>query len=126
MRRFGHSLLSLVFRTPVLVLTTTGRVSGMARDTPLAYLSDGEDRLLVVGGAAGQARLPDWVANLRADSSVEVTIDGTTRPMHAVELSGTERDDAWVRAVARWPRVERYQARAGRAVPMVRLVPRSR
>lgn len=124
-KRFGRSVLSVAFRTPVLVLTTTGRVSGRKRDTTLAYLPVADGSLLVVGGAAGQKRVPDWVANLRAGGAVEVTVDRSTRTVRAVELEGSEREAAWEVAVARWPRVRRYEARAGRPVPVVRLDPRT-
>lgn len=123
-RHFGQSVLSAAFRTPVLVLTTTGRVSGHKRDTTLAYLPMADGSLLVVGGAAGQKRVPDWVANLRADGAVEVTIERTTRTVRATVLEGSEREVAWEVAVARWPRVQRYEARAGRPVPVIRLEPR--
>lgn len=61
-RRFGRSLLSVSFRTPVLVLHTTGRRSGRPRRTTLAFKRSEDGSLVVVGGAGGQARLPDWVA----------------------------------------------------------------
>ncbi len=37
---------------PVVLLTTTGRKTGKRRITPLVYLADGED-LVVVGSAGG-------------------------------------------------------------------------
>lgn len=120
-RGFGGSMISLLFRTPVLVLTTTGRRSGKVRDTPLAYLRLESGDLLVVGGAAGQTRLPDWVANVRANPAVTVTVDRAPVDMHAVELEGRERQAAWERAVDRWPRIAAYEAKAGRPVPVVRL-----
>jgi deazaflavin-dependent oxidoreductase (nitroreductase family) len=123
-KRFGRSVLSLMFRTPVLVLATTGRRSGRRRETTLAYLREDDDRLLVVGGAGGQTRVPDWVANLRADPAVTVTVDRQRRPMRATELEGAERAIAWRRAVTEWPRIAKYESRAGRPVPVVRLAPR--
>lgn len=39
---------------------------GMVRGTTLAFHRPSDGSLVVVGGAGGQARTPDWVANLRA------------------------------------------------------------
>jgi deazaflavin-dependent oxidoreductase (nitroreductase family) len=124
-KRLGRSGLSLVARTPVLVLETTGRKSGRRRETTLAYLALDGEQLLVVGGAGGQTRLPDWVANLRADPTVAVTLNRVRRPMDAHELDGAEREAAWAKALDAWPRVESYESRAGRPVPVVRLTPRA-
>lgn len=122
MRWLGASALSVAFRTPVLVLHTTGRRSGRGRSTVLAVHEEPDGSLLVVGGAGGQARTPDWVANLRADPAVEVTYRRRRRPVVAEELAGEARDDAWRRLATVWPRIERYRRRAGRTVPVVRLV----
>lgn len=122
---FGRSLLSLVARTPVLVLETTGRRTGRQRESTLAYLPLDDGQLLVVGGAGGQTRLPDWVANLRANPDVTVTVNRERRPMHAAELDGAERATAWKLALAEWPRIALYEAKAGRRVPVIRLVPRA-
>lgn len=122
-RWLGRSALSVAFRTPVLVLHTTGRRSGRARATPLAYLWDDDGTLLVVGGAGGQARLPDWVANLRADPSAAVTVDRQRVAIAAAELEGEERSAVWPRLEQEWPQIVSYQRRAGRSVPVFRLTP---
>lgn len=121
-RRFGASVLSLLYRADVLVLHTTGRRSGAERDTTLAHTRIGE-QLVVVGGAGGQRRLPDWVANLRARPAAAVTLAGDRFAVHAVELRGAERARLWPQLVQRWPRIEVYERRAGRAVPVFRLDP---
>jgi deazaflavin-dependent oxidoreductase (nitroreductase family) len=117
---------SLVARTPVLVLETTRRRSGGQRESTLAYLPLDDGQLLVVGGAGGQPRLPDWVAaNLRANPEVTVTVNRERRLMHAAELDGAERATAWKSALAEWPRIASYESKAGRSVPVIRLVPRA-
>lgn len=122
-QRFGRSALSVAFRTPVLVLHTTGRRSGRERSTPLAYHRDPDGSLLVVGGAGGQARTPDWVANLRAEPRAEITLDRRRVPVGAVELVRSERAEAWPRLQRVWPRIDTYERRAGRPVPIFRLLP---
>lgn len=121
-RRFGRSLFSMLFRTPVLLLHTTGRRSGLERPTALAFHEDGDGALIVVGGANGQTRIPDWVRNLRADLEAEVAVT-VRRERHialAEELVGDERARLWPDLVARWPRIEIYERRAGRPVPVFR------
>lgn len=123
-RRFGRSALSTVFRTRVLVLESVGRRSGRVRSTALAFHEHGPEVLLVVGGAGGQARLPDWVANLRADPDAVVIVDRRSRAVRATELHGDERAHTWAELRAVWPQIDKYEARAGRPVPVFRLSPR--
>jgi deazaflavin-dependent oxidoreductase (nitroreductase family) len=122
-RRFGRSGLSLVFRTPVLVLETTGRRTGTTRSTPLAFHRGDEGALFVVGGAGGQSTIADWVRNLRADPHAVAVVDRERRPVHAVELAGSDREGAWAELVRVWPRIATYERRAGRPVPVIRLTP---
>jgi deazaflavin-dependent oxidoreductase (nitroreductase family) len=120
--RFGGSLVSVLFRTPVLVLHTTGRRTGTLRSTPLAFETAAQPRraFLVVGGAGGQARVPDWVANLRAHGRAAITVDRERLEVRAVELAGDERDATWAVLRRRWPRIDTYERRAGRSVPVFR------
>jgi deazaflavin-dependent oxidoreductase (nitroreductase family) len=120
-RRLGGSGIGLLARTPVLLLETTGRRTGTIRATPLAYHRDRDGSLLVVGGAGGQVRTPDWVANVRADPNVAVVVRRERRPATAVELHGEERATAWRHLLEVWPRIATYERRAGRPVPVLRL-----
>lgn len=122
-RRFGRSVLSLLFRTPVLVLHTTGHRTGRTRSTPLAQRPDGSGGFLVVGGAAGRRATPDWVRNLRAHDRVRITIDRRDVDVRADELLGAERAVEWGRLRRIWPRIERYERRSGRTIPVFRLRP---
>ncbi len=125
-RRFGRSAISLVARTPVVLLHTTGRRTGIERVTTVAYHRDLDGSLLIVGGAGGQKRIPDWVANLRANPAAEVTLDRRRRRVTATELGGADRSEVWTRLVHVWPRIERYERRAGRPIPVIRLTPAGR
>ena len=120
-RWLGRSLLSALFRTKALVLETVGRKSGQQRQTALAYhrLQDGD--LVIVGGAGGQRRVPDWVANVRANPDVHVVVDRARRAMTAVELGGDERSAVWNEVRQVWPQIVTYEQRAGRPVPVFRL-----
>ena len=121
-RRWGRSLFSVVYRTPVLLLHTTGRHSGHERTTALAFHQEADGGLIVVGGANGQTRMPDWVHNLRANGEGAITVNRVRHTVHAEELIGQQRDRCWPTLVDRWPRIEVYERRAGRPVPVFRLV----
>jgi deazaflavin-dependent oxidoreductase (nitroreductase family) len=60
-----------VGRAPVLLLTTTGRRSGEPRTTPVVYLADGANAILIDTNA-GNERLPAWSHNLKANPEAEV------------------------------------------------------
>lgn len=94
----------------------------MERTTPLAFHQEAEGVLLVVGGAGGQARLPDWVVNLRSTPTGSVTLDRVRFDVISEELLDEERAQVWPRLVGVWPRIEVYRRRAGRVVPVFRLV----
>lgn len=119
-RRWGRSLFSMLFRTPVLLLHTTGRRSGQERTTALAFHEEANGSLVLIGGANGQTRIPDWVHNLRADPEAVVTVRRDRRKVRAEELVGEERDRLWPTLVDQWPRIEVYERRAGRPVPVFR------
>ncbi len=125
-RRFGRSIISVLAATPVLVVETVGRRSGRPRSTVVAYgrfllpdeASAGGEALVVVGGAAGMRKVPDWVANLRARPDAVVVLDGVRSDVRFRELDGVERAVLWPALVATWPRIEHYERTAGRPVPV--------
>lgn len=105
----------------MLVLHTRGRRTGRRRDTPLAVHEAADGTLWLVGGAGGQTAIPDWVANLRAEPAAEVTLDRRRLPVLATEVTGPDRDGAWRTLREVWPRIDVYERRAGRPVPVFRL-----
>jgi deazaflavin-dependent oxidoreductase (nitroreductase family) len=60
-------------RLPALLLTTTGRRSGLARTNGLTYCRDRGD-LIVVASNGGSDRPPAWLLNIQADSRVTVRV----------------------------------------------------
>lgn len=54
----------------ILLLTTTGRRSGLKRVTPLQYEKIGEDFYL----GAARGRKADWVRNIQANPQVEIRV----------------------------------------------------
>ena len=108
---------------PLLLLTSKGAKSGQQRVTPTAYF-DIDDRIYIVGSAAGRDRDPAWAFNLRAHPDAEVEI-GTDppRPVTARELPRAERDALYPVVVERAPGFAEYEKRTDRVIPVFELVP---
>lgn len=109
---------------PMLVLTTTGRRSGLPRSVQLAHLAEPGGTWLVVASAMGQDRHPDWLLNLRADPRARVLLPGRELEVDAVELTAAERDRHWPDLVRTIPQMRTYVRRTTREIPVVRLAPR--
>ncbi|MEV8092017.1 nitroreductase/quinone reductase family protein [Streptomyces nigra] len=105
----------------LLLLTTTGARTGRPHTTPVAYLPDGGERVLVIASAAGSPKHPAWFHNLVAHPEVTVESGAFTYPARAVVLEGEERDRAFARAVAADPGWAAYQERTDRVIPVVAL-----
>jgi deazaflavin-dependent oxidoreductase (nitroreductase family) len=111
----------------VLVLSTVGRKTGQPRQTTVSWFPDGENAWLIVASAGGWAHNPDWYHNLAAHPdqvSIELPERGTV-PVHAEQLDGQRRDDAWPRIIAAQPRYGKYQHKTDRTLPVIQLSARS-
>jgi len=102
-----------------LLLRTRGARSGRPRSVPLAYVTRGED-LVLVASKGGHAQHPGWYHNLRAHPEASVEIRGRRERVVAREAEGAERAELWDRAVAFYPGYAAYQRRAGaRRIPVM-------
>ena len=109
---------------PVLLLTTTGRKSGKARTTPLIYLRDGSD-LVVVASKGGMDHHPLWYHNLVANPEVAVELENETFPLRARTADAADRARLWPKLCAVYPDYQVYQERTDREIPVVVLSPRA-
>lgn len=108
-------------RRGVVLLTTTGRHSGIARTTPVMSFSEGSDAWIVFAGAVvAEGRVPGWVRNLEANPmGVWVTASARRRRVRPRVLTGSEREHQ----VRSHHKIAEYQAAAGPAlVPVIKLV----
>jgi deazaflavin-dependent oxidoreductase (nitroreductase family) len=108
---------------PVVMLTTTGRKTGKQRTSMLTSPVQDGDRYVLVASNGGDDRDPAWLLNLRANPTVEATIDGTTRAMTARVASSDEKAELWPRVVAKYKGYANYQTRTDRDIPLVILTP---
>jgi deazaflavin-dependent oxidoreductase (nitroreductase family) len=108
---------------PVIMLTTTGAKSGLARTMPLVGIPLGGD-LAVIGSNYGQKPTPGWVYNLEADPKATVTyrdrsVDVTARP-----ATDAEADEAFAIGATFYPGYGKYRERAShRTIRIFVLVP---
>jgi deazaflavin-dependent oxidoreductase (nitroreductase family) len=108
---------------PVLLLDHVGRKSGTKFTTPLLYLVDGED-LVVVASQGGMATNPQWFANLVADPDTQVQVGAELRRVRARVADSDERARLWPRLVELYADFASYQAWTDRTIPVVILEPR--
>lgn len=107
---------------PTLLLTTTGRRSGLPRTTALSYLRDG-DRLLVLGSNWGQQHHPSWSVNLQANPEATVAIGGVEVPVTATLLDGADRQRSLQRFLS-YPMYRAYRTRTDRELRLFALTRR--
>ena len=105
---------------PTLLLTCIGRKSGEKRTTPLVFLQDGEN-MVVVASLAGYDRHPAWYLNLSAEPSVEVQVKADRFTANARTASAEEKAEIWPQMVEQWPAYNDYQAATEREIPIVLL-----
>lgn len=113
------------FRKPVptLLLDHVGRRSGTKFTTPLLYLDD-DPNLVVVASQGGMAKHPQWFLNLRAHPDTQVQVGPELRLVRAREASPEERAALWPRLVDLYADFESYQSWTDRVIPVVILEPR--
>jgi F420H(2)-dependent quinone reductase len=112
------------FAPPMLLLEHVGARSGVHRTSPLAYVRDGGN-LVVVASKGGSPRHPSWFHNLRANPDTTVQVGGERRRVRARLATPDERTRLWPRAVDAWGPFEAYQRRTTRQIPLVVLEPRA-
>ena len=122
-RATGGRLMGSFDGNPVLLLHHVGRRSGEARVTPLLYLADGGD-LVIVGSMGGTPKDPAWIHNLRAAPDTEAEVGRERRRVRARIADADERARLWPRLVEHYPAFAAYQARTEREIPVVILSPR--
>ena len=110
---------------PSLVLTTTGRKSGLPRESPLACVPDPAGGWWVVGSNFGREAHPAWTGNLIATPEATVSYEGTTCAVDAHLLTDDEKAQVWTTLTTAWPAYDQYVASSGRNIRVFKLTPRA-
>lgn len=108
---------------PSLVLTTTGRKSGLPRESPLACVPDGDRGWWVVGSNFGQESHPAWTGNLIATPRATVSYEHRSYEVEAHLLTDEEKAAVWPTLTAAWPAYDQYVQTSGRNIRVFHLVP---
>ena len=103
-----------------ILLTTTGRKTGLPRSIALLAVPDGGS-LIVIGSNFGRSGHPAWSANLKTNPEATVHLRGHAFPVTATLLDGAARETAWQTATRTWPAFDVYAARAGRQIRVFRV-----
>jgi deazaflavin-dependent oxidoreductase (nitroreductase family) len=121
-------------RVPALLLTTTGRRSGLARTIGLTYCRDRGD-LIVAASNGGSHRPPAWLLNLEAEPRVTVRVGRRVTGATARVATPEERVYLWPlvnrtnRGLSRLlhpgvtGRYDVYQRHTSRQIPVVIISP---
>ena len=124
LRLSGGRVLRTAFGMPTLELHTIGSKTGQARATMLTSPIHDEQRIVLVASKGGDDRNPQWYGNLTANPDVEITMEGTTRPMRARTATESEKAELWPRIVASYKGYGGYQEKTDRQIPVVICEPR--
>jgi deazaflavin-dependent oxidoreductase (nitroreductase family) len=119
--RVGHRLPGMA---PMLLLDHTGARSGVRRTTPMVYVRDGAN-LVIIASKGGHPKHPAWYHNLLANPDTAVQVGTEHRQVRARIAGGEERARLWALALTVYSGYDDYQKRTGREIPVVVLEPRA-
>src|SRR4051812_13500254 len=106
----------------VLLLHHVGRKSAKKRVTPVLYLPDGEN-LVIVASKGGTDKHPAWFHNLMSAPETTVEVGREKRRVRAHRATEEERAALWPRLVEIYKSYEAYQSYTDRQIPVVVLEP---
>jgi F420H(2)-dependent quinone reductase len=108
---------------PTLLLEHQGRKSGKSFVSPLLYITD-HSNVIIVASALGRTENPQWYRNLLAHPDVHIQIGPDRRAVRAVVASKDERARLWPRLVDAYADFDSYQSGTEREIPVIILQPR--
>lgn len=114
----GRFVSNLGLGRKVLLLTTTGRKSGLERTTPLVYMPVG-DAHVIYASNGGKETPPAWWLNLQANPIAKIQIGRQTSSVRAREVDDEEYARIWPDAEAYNPHWRDYKKNVARHIPLV-------
>ena len=119
--RIGHRHPGL---PPMLLLDHVGARSGTKRTSPLVYVRDGQD-YVIVASKGGFPKNPGWYYNLIAHPDTTIQVGSQHLDVHARVATSEERERLWSLALRTYRGYAGYQQRTDREIPLVVLEPRA-
>jgi deazaflavin-dependent oxidoreductase (nitroreductase family) len=114
----GGRIGSWMFWMRFLLLSHTGRRSGVLRHTPLLCIED-EGRWIVVGSNGGDDRPPAWWLNLQNHPEVEILYFRDRIAVKARAASESEYEVLWAKLLKAYSFYDAYRTRTDRKIPVV-------
>jgi deazaflavin-dependent oxidoreductase (nitroreductase family) len=121
-RATGGKLFGRMGKSPILLLNTVGRKSGKKRTSPLLYVMDGED-FVIIASKGGAPTHPAWYLNLRNDPEATVEIGDREVRVRAEEADSEAKARLWRKMVEMYPTYDDYQKKTEREIPLLILHP---
>lgn len=116
------TMTSLLSGLPVVIVTTTGAKSGLARTVPLLCIRDEDNpaNFAIIATNWGQKRYPAWYFNLKANPQATCSIAGKVATYLAHEAADEEYTRFWDYAVHTYRGYPLYKQRIhGRKIPIM-------
>jgi deazaflavin-dependent oxidoreductase (nitroreductase family) len=110
---------------PMLLLDHLGAKSGAKRTSPLAYVEDGQN-YVIVASKGGHPKHPGWYHNLRANPNTTIQVGSKRKAVRARVANAEEHKRLWPKVVETYSGYAGYQERTKRKIPLVMLEPRTR
>lgn len=108
--------------SPILLLTSIGRVSGEARTIPIIF-TPYKNGWAIIASKGGSPTHPKWYLNVMANPQVQVQVKADIYDAVARTAPSPEREQIWAEAIKHWPNYNLYQSRTEREIPVVVLEP---
>jgi len=121
-RATGGKLFGRMGKSPILLLNTVGRKSGKKRTSPLLYVVDGDD-FVVIASKGGASTHPAWYLNLMANPDATVEVGDREVRVRAEEADPEEKARLWQKMVEMYPTYDDYQKKTEREIPLLVLHP---
>jgi deazaflavin-dependent oxidoreductase (nitroreductase family) len=112
--RLGNSFLG----HPVLLLTSTGRKSGLPKTQPLFFVEI-NSLVALVASNGGSPSDPAWLLNVRQDPLVKISRNGVEQNMRARILTPEEKQQLWPKLTDAFPYWQEVSDRSQRDFPVV-------
>ena len=121
-RATGGRLFGRMGKSPILLLNTVGRKTGKKRTSPLLYVMDGED-FVIIASKGGAPTHPAWYLNLKANPDATVEVGDREVRVRAQEADPEEKSRLWQKMVEMYPTYDDYQRKTEREIPLLLLRP---
>ena len=102
----------------LLLLHTIGAKSGLERINPVAYITDG-DQLVIIASKGGAPTNPHWYHNLVAHPSASVEVGTEKFEVQASVTAEPERTRLYNKMVEMMPGFAEYQRKTKRTIPVI-------